>query len=349
MFNDSPDPNIIDESKEANNQIIKRQKFDENKNKNEGKTIYGAPLRNLLGYGGKPVNAKWPNGAKVALQIVLNYEEGGENCLLHGDPASEHLLTEISGCLPQVGERSLNVESLYDYGARSGFWRMHRLLTQKQVPCTVYAVGMALERNPEAAKAMQGAGWEVASHGYRWIDYQNVNEDVEVEHIAQAIKIHQNILGERPMGLYQGKPNVNTRRLAVEAGFAYDSDSYADDLPYWNTEYGRPHLVIPYTLSENDMRFVASNGFCNGNEFRDYLIAHLNYLVEEGKQGHSSMMSVGLHCRLVGRPGRAAGLAEFLDHAKSLGSDVWICRRDEIAKHWYENHYPEGHGDPPSF
>jgi putative urate catabolism protein len=311
--------------------------------------VYGSPQRDMVGYGQSSPDAKWPGGAKVALQIVLNYEEGGENCLLHGDSAAEHLLSDIVGASPIPNQRHTNMESLYEYGSRAGFWRIHRLLTAKEVPTTVYAVGMALERNPEAAKAMVDANWEIASHGYRWIDYQEVDETTEREHIRRTVDVHERMIGKRPVGIYQGKPNVNTRKLVVEeGGFLYDADSYADDLPYWNTEHGRPHLVIPYTLSENDMRFAIPNGWTHGREFSQYLIDHLNYLVEEGRAGRSSMMSVGLHCRLVGRAGRAAGLAEFLDHAKSLGTEVWICRRDEIAKHWYENHWPEGHGDPPA-
>ena len=210
---------------------------------------------------------------------------------------------------------------------------------------TVFAVGMALERNPAACQAMTSAGWEIASHGYRWWDYQNVDEATEREHIRRTVQIHQDIFGHRPVGMYQGKPNVNTRKLVVEeGGFLYDSDSYADDLPYWTTEFGKdkPHLIIPYTLSENDMRFAIPNGFSHGGEFAKYLKDSLSYLVEEGMRGSPKMMSVGLHCRLVGRPGRAKGLEEFIDFAKSFGDDVWICRRDEIAKHWYENHHPTG-------
>eukprot|EP01082_Thalassiosira_pseudonana_P006443 g5872.t1.1.5e174189 g5872 g5872.t1 contig20:339527-340405(+) len=236
------------------------------------------------------------------------------------------------------------MESLYDYGARAGFWRLHELLTRKNVPCTVFAVGMALERNPEACQAMINAKWEVASHGYRWWDYQNVDEATEREHIRRTVQIHKDLLGERPVGMYQGKPNVNTRKYVVEeGGFLYDSDSYADDLPYWSTEHGdKPHLIIPYSLSENDMRFAVPNGFSHAGEFSTFLKDSLSYLVEEGKRGSPKMMSVGLHCRLVGRPGRAKGLEDFIDFAKSFGDDVWICRRDEIALHWYKNHYPEG-------
>lgn len=315
---------------------------------NDGKSIYGG--RDVVGYAGKPPKVLWPDGAKVALNLVLNYEEGAENCLLHGDGESEKLLSEIVGAGAIAGQRHANMESLYDYGSRSGFWRLHELLLRKNVPCTVFAVGMALERNPTAAHAMIDAGWEVASHGYRWWDYQNVSEDVEREHIRRTVQIHKDLLGGvRPVGMYQGKPNVNTRRLVVEeGGFLYDSDSYADDLPYWTREYGdgddnknKPHLIIPYTLSENDMRFASPNGFSNAEQFTTYLKDSLDYLVEEGRRGSPKMMTVGLHCRLVGRPGRAKGLEEFLEYAKSLGSDVWICKRDQIASHWYQHHYPD--------
>mmetsp|Transcript_35738 Transcript_35738/g.76337 ORF Transcript_35738/g.76337 Transcript_35738/m.76337 type:complete len:337 (+) Transcript_35738:58-1068(+) len=308
---------------------------------NDGKASYGG--RDVSGYAGAPPRVHWPGGAKVALNLVLNYEEGGENCLLHGDGESEKLLSEIVGAGAIAGQRHANMESLYDYGSRAGFWRLRDLLVRKGVPCTVFAVGMALERNPAAAAAMVEAGWEVASHGYRWWDYQDVEEDVEREHIRRTVRIHQDLVGVRPVGMYQGKPNVNTRKLVVEeGGFLYDSDSYADDLPYWTREHGdRPHLVVPYTLSENDMRFASPNGFSNAGEFYGYLKDSLDYLAEEGRRGSPKMMSVGLHCRLVGRPGRAKGLEDFLDYAKSLGSDVWICRRDEIASHWYQNHYPD--------
>lgn len=321
--------------------------------RNDGMSHYGggddddcASRRDVVGYANNQVPiVRWPNNAKVALNLVLNYEEGGENCLLHGDTESEKLLSEIVGAGALVGQRHANMESLYDYGSRTGFWRIHDLLRRKQVTCTVFAVGMALERNPAVAKAMVDAGWEVASHGYRWWDYQNINEDVEREHIHRCVQIHKDMLGIRPVGMYQGKPNVhNTRRLVVEeGGFLYDSDSYADDLPYWTNEYDnrRPHLIIPYTLSENDMRFVIPNGFANADDFSKHLMNTLDYLVEEGKRGSPKMMSVGLHCRLVGRPGRAKGLEDFLDYARGFGDDVWICRRDEIAKHWYQNHYPE--------
>mmetsp|Transcript_9718 Transcript_9718/g.17676 ORF Transcript_9718/g.17676 Transcript_9718/m.17676 type:complete len:332 (-) Transcript_9718:137-1132(-) len=313
---------------------------------NDGKGQYGG--RDVVGYEGKPPHPKWPNGAKVALNFVLNYEEGAENCLLHGDMESEKLLSEMVGAGALEGQRHANMESLYDYGSRAGFWRLHDLL--KTVPVTVYGVGMAMERNPAACRAMVQAGWEVASHGYRWWDYQNVDEATEREHIRRTVQIHKDLIGVRPVGMYQGKPNINTRKYVVEeGGFLYDSDAYDDDLPYWNTDYGsKPHLIIPYTLSENDMKFASPNGFSHGGEFSRYLKDSLKYLVEEGQRGAPKMMTVGLHCRLVGRPGRAAGLAEFLEYAKSFGDDVWICRRDEIAKHWYKNHYPEGYGRAPN-
>jgi len=306
--------------------------------------------RDTVGYGQFPPDPKWPGGAKVALNFVLNYEEGGENCLLHGDDKSENLLSEIVGASAYPGQRHANMESLYDFGARSGFWRLHRLLTRQQVPCTVFAVGMALQRNPDAASAMVGAGWEVASHGYRWIDYQNVDPETEAEHIRKTVAVHESILGHRPVGIYQGKPNVHTRSLVCEnGGFLYDCDSYADELPYWVHDYGRPHLVVPYTLSENDMRFAIPNGFSHGGEFFTYLRDHLDYLVKEAREvgGTGRMMNVGLHCRLVGRAGRAAGLEAFIEHAKSYGEEVWICRRDQIAKHWYENHWDSSWGQAP--
>mmetsp|Transcript_11105 Transcript_11105/g.16236 ORF Transcript_11105/g.16236 Transcript_11105/m.16236 type:complete len:350 (+) Transcript_11105:118-1167(+) len=321
--------------------------FWESQHENDGKSKYGG--RDVVGYALNPPDPKWPNGAKVALNIVLNYEEGGENCLLHGDSESEKLLSEIVGAGAIAGQRHANMESLYDYGSRSGFWRLHNLLTSKFLPCTVFGVGMALERNPDACRAMTRAGWEIASHGYRWWDYQNISEEVEREHIQRTVEIHKKMIGVRPVGMYQGKPNVNTRKLVVEeGGFLYDSDSYADDLPFWTTEYGKPHLIVPYTLSENDMRFASPNGFSHGGDFSKYLKDYLKYLVQEGRRGAPKMMSVGLHCRLAGRPGRASGLEEFLDYAQSFGDDVWICRRDEIAKHWYKHHYPTGFGAVPN-
>mmetsp|Transcript_16887 Transcript_16887/g.27401 ORF Transcript_16887/g.27401 Transcript_16887/m.27401 type:complete len:418 (+) Transcript_16887:117-1370(+) len=316
---------------------------------NDGKTKYGLS-RDMLGYGIVPVQPHWPRSAKVALNFVINYEEGGEMCTLHGDSRSECLLSDIGPGLKSLeGQRSLNAESIYDYGARSGFWRLYRLFKSRNLPVTVFAVGMALERNIEAVGAMKEAGnWEIASHGYRWWDYQDVDEDEEREHIKRTIEIHQNLLGKRPYGFYQGKPSINTRKLVVEdGGFLYDSDAYNDDLPYWTMEYspGRPHLVIPYTLTENDMLFTQPHGFASPDDFTNHLKKTLDYLILEGRNGQPKMMSVGLHCRLA-RPARAAAIAEFVDYAKSYGREVWICTREEIANHWYENHLPRGVGNP---
>lgn len=293
--------------------------------------------RDLIGYGQHPPHAQWPNGAQLALQFVINYEEGGENCILHGDPASETFLSETVGVAPLPGVRNINMESMYEYGSRAGFWRLHRLFTQRNLPLTVYAVAMALERNPAAAKAMVDADWEVASHGYRWIDYQYVGEATERDHIRKAIDIHTQATGSRPLGFYQGRLSPNTRRLVVEeGGFLYDADSYADDLPYWNYEYGTPHLVIPYTLDNNDMRFATVQGFNSGDQFFAYLRDAFDILYAEGET-RPKMMSVGLHCRLAGRPGRTAALARFLDYVQ--GHDkVWICRRVDIARHWRHHH-----------
>ncbi|MEL6333733.1 MAG: allantoinase PuuE [Cyanobacteria bacterium J06633_23] len=293
--------------------------------------------RDLIGYGQHPPHPQWPNQARLALQFVINYEEGGENCILHGDPASEAFLSETVGASPLPGVRNINMESMYEYGSRAGFWRLHRLFTQRHLPVTVYAVAMALERNPDAGKAMVDAGWEVASHGYRWIDYQYVGEDTEREHICKAIEIHTRVIGSRPLGFYQGRLSPNTRRLVVEeGGFLYDADSYADDLPYWNLDHGRPHLVIPYTLDNNDMRFATYQGFNSGDQFFTYLKDAFDVLYEEGETA-PKMMSVGLHCRLSGKPGRAASLGRFLDYVMAH-KDVWVCRRMEIANHWHDYH-----------
>ena len=295
--------------------------------------------RDLIGYGQTPPHPQWPNNARLALQFVINYEEGGENCILHGDPTSEAFLSETVGVAPLLGVRNINMESMYEYGSRAGFWRLHRLFTQRDLPVTVYAVAMALDRNPAAGQAMGAAGWEVASHGYRWIDYQYVGEDTEREHIRKAIEIHTEVIGSRPLGFYQGRLSPNTRRLVIEeGGFLYDADSYADDLPYWNTDYGRPHLVIPYTLDNNDMRFATYQGFNSGDQFFTYLKDAFDMLYGEGETA-PKMMSVGLHCRLSGRPGRAAALGRFLDYVMKYG-DVWVCRRVEIAQHWHNRHKP---------
>jgi putative urate catabolism protein len=293
--------------------------------------------RDMVGYGQNPPDPRWPNGARIALQFVINYEEGGENCILHGDAASEAFLSEIVGASPLPGVRHLNMESIYEYGSRAGFWRLYRLFTRYNVPVTVYGIAMALERNLEAVEAMIGAGWEIASHGYRWIDYQYVPEEIEREHIRQAIAIHTQVTGTSPLGWYQGRTSPNTLKLAIEEGdFLYTADSYADDLPYWMHGYGKPHLVIPYTLDNNDMRFATYQGFNCGDQFFAYLRDAFDTLYEEGEIS-PKMMSVGLHCRLVGRPGRIKALERFLQYV--LGFDrVWICRRIEIARHWHQYH-----------
>ena len=293
--------------------------------------------RDMRGYGRTPPDPKWPDDARVAVQFVINYEEGAENCILHGDPASESFLSEIVGARPLPGDRNMNMESIYEFGSRAGFWRLHRIFTSRRVPVTVYGVAMALERNPEAVAAMNEAGWEIASHGYRWIDYQKVDTDTEREHMRAAIDIQTRVAGERPLGWYTGRNSPNTRRLVVEeGGFLYDADSYADELPYWSTEHGRPHLVVPYTLDANDMRFAAPQGFNSGEQFFTYLRDAFDVLYEEGVDC-ARMMSIGLHCRIVGRPARAASLARFIDYVRNHDR-VWVCRRIDIARHWHEHH-----------
>jgi putative urate catabolism protein len=293
--------------------------------------------RDMIGYAGRPPDAAWPGGARLALQIVMNYEEGGENCILHGDAASEAFLSEIVGAQPLAGVRHINMESIYEYGSRAGFWRLHRLLVERGVPITVYGVAMALERNPAAVAAMLEAGWEIATHGYRWIDYQFLPEALEREHLAKAIGLHTRAVGSRPLGWYLGRCSPNTRRLvAEEGGFLYDADSYADDLPYWQLVAGKPQLIVPYTLDANDMRFATAQGFNSGDQFFAYLRDSFDWLYQEGARS-PKMMSVGLHCRLVGRPGRIAALARFLDHVQRHAA-VWICRRIDIARHWRATH-----------
>ena len=295
--------------------------------------------RDMVGYASTPPHPRWPNDAQVAVQFVINYEEGGENCILHGDDASEAFLSEIIGAPALPGVRNMNMESIYEYGSRAGFWRLHRAFTSRAMPVTVYGVAMALERNPDAVAAMKEAGWEIASHGYRWIDYQHMSEAEEREHIRTAISIHTRATGERPLGWYTGRISPNTRRLVVEAGgFLYDADSYADDLPYWVHDFGAPHLVIPYTLDNNDMRFATSQGFNSGEQFFTYLRDAFDVLYREGEK-NPKMMSIGLHCRLAGRPGRSAALERFLDYVTNH-SAVWVCRRVDIARHWHEHHAP---------
>ena len=287
------------------------------------------PTRDLIGYGATPPDPRWPGGARVAVQFVINYEEGAENCVLNGDAGSEAFLSEMVGAASHP-DRAMALESLYEYGARAGFWRLHRLFTERALPVTVFGVARALETNPAAVEAMLAADWEIASHGLRWIDYQSVPEAVERAHIAEAIALHTRLSGTRPLGWYQGRTSPNTARLiAEEGGFAYDADSYADDLPYWA---GR-QLIVPYTLDANDMKFVAQNGFTEGDQFFRYLRDTFEQLRSEGGR----MMSVGLHARIAGRPARALALAKFLDHVIASG-DAWVARRIDIARHWMEVH-----------
>ena len=296
--------------------------------------------RDMIGYGRQTPDPQWPGNARIAVQFVINYEEGGENCILHGDKASEAFLSEIVGAPALEGVRHMNMESIYEYGSRAGFWRLHRIFTGRGIPVTVFGVAMALERNPDAVAGMLEADWEIASHGYRWIDYQYISEAEEREHLVHAIEIHTRVTGSRPLGWYTGRTSPDTRQLVLEdGGFLYDTDSYADDLPYWVEGVNdKPHLVIPYTLDANDMRFATNQGFNSGDQFFTYLKDTFDTLYAEGETA-PKMMSVGLHCRLAGRPGRAAALARFLDYVQSQDR-VWICRRLDIARHWHEHHRP---------
>lgn len=295
--------------------------------------------RDMIGYGRVPPQADWPGGARLALQFVINYEEGGENSILDGDAASEAFLSEIVGAVPLPGQRNMNMESIYEYGSRAGFWRLWRSFTERGLPVTVYGVAYALARNPEAVAAMREADWEIASHGLRWIDYQDVPVEEERRHMMEAIAIHTEATGERPLGWYTGRVSPQTRDLVLEeGGFLYDSDSYADDLPYWLEGPNGPHLVIPYTLDANDMRFATAQGFNSGDQFFAYLRDSFDVLYAEGAAA-PRLMNVGLHCRLTGRPGRAAALARFLDYVAGF-EDVWICRRIDIARHWHAHHKP---------
>jgi OHCU decarboxylase len=292
--------------------------------------------RDMIGYGATPPNAKWPNGAKIAIQIVLNYEEGGENCTLHGDPASEAFLSEIVGAQPWQGQRHWNMESIYEYGARSGFWRLHRLM--QDLPVTVYGVATALARNPDQVNAMKSAGWDIASHGLKWIDYKDHTPEEERADMREAIRLHTEVVGEAPRGWYTGRCSENTVRLAAEEGvFDYVADTYDDDLPYWAHTGGRDQLIVPYTLDCNDMRFATPQGFNSGDQFFAYLRDTFDALYAEGVEGAPKMMSIGLHCRLIGRPGRVQALKRFLAHAQAH-ADVWFATRLEIAQHWAATH-----------
>ncbi len=291
-----------------------------------------------MGYGASPPHPRWPNDARIALQFVLNYEEGAENSVLHGDEASETFLSEIIGA-QAFRDRHMSMESLYEYGSRAGFWRIMNIFQERGLKLTVFAVAMAMQRNPEAVAAMLEAGHEIASHGWRWISYQDMDVDTEREHLQRAVEIIKDMTGALPLGWYTGRDSPNTRQLVVEhGGFLYDSDSYADDLPYWVKVNDSDHLVVPYTLDNNDMRFATMQGFNTGEQFFTYLKDSFDVLYREGEYS-PKMMSVGLHCRLAGKPGRAAALMRFLDYVQGH-EKAWICQRVEIARHWHEHHSP---------
>ena len=292
--------------------------------------------RDFVGYGSKGKNISWPNEAKLALQFVLNYEEGGENSVLNGDKYSETFLSEIIGAKAIKG-RHISMESIYEYGSKAGFWRLDKLFKENKIPVTIFGVGLALKQNPEVCNAIKNGDYEIAAHGYKWIDYQDIKKSVEKKHMQQAIKIIKDIFGTRPLGWYTGRCSPNTRDLVFEdGGFLYDSDSYSDDLPYWEKRGKKKQLIVPYTLDNNDMRFATNQGFNTGDHFYNYLKDSFDVLYEEGKT-NPKMMSVGLHCRLIGRPGRIQSLKRFIDYVSKF-DDIWICKRVDIAKHWIKNY-----------
>ncbi|MFN4204258.1 MAG: allantoinase PuuE [Tabrizicola sp.] len=294
--------------------------------------------RDFRGHGPNPPDARWPGGAKIAVSLVLNYEEGGENNLLHGDAQSEAFLSDIAGAQPWPGQRHWNMESIYDYGARAGFWRLHRLFTGMDIPVTVYGVTSALARNPEQVAAMKAAGWEIASHGLKWVDHRDMTEAEEAAQIAESFRLHEEVVGAPPQGWYTGRCSMNTVRLTAETRrLAWISDTYDDDLPYWREFGDHDQLVIPYTLEANDMRFATAPGYITGEQFFQYLKDSFDTLYAEGTEGRAKMFSIGLHCRLIGRPGKIAGLKRLLDYAKSH-SGVWFPRRIDIAEHWRKTH-----------
>tara|TARA_B100001123_G_C15170457_1_gene971182 strand:- start:296 stop:1186 length:891 start_codon:yes stop_codon:yes gene_type:complete len=291
--------------------------------------------RNFVGYGKKDFKVVWPNNAKLAVQFVLNYEEGGENCVLNGDKYSESFLSEIIGAKPIEG-RHMNMESIYEYGSRRGFWRIYNNFVERKIPLTIFAVGLALKKNSEVCSAIKESNFEVASHNLRWIDYQFVDEKIETEHILKSNEIIKEIFGSYPKGWYTGRTSPNSRRLVIEnTNVIYDSDSYSDDLPYWENISNKKHLVIPYTLDNNDMRFATSQGFNSGDQFFNYLKDSFDCLYNEGDT-YPKMMNIGLHCRLIGRPGRMKSLLNFLDYIQKF--NIWICKREEIADYWYKNY-----------
>lgn len=294
--------------------------------------------RNMVGYGRDLPEVSWPDDKKIAVQFVINYEEGGENNILHGDAASEAFLSEIVGADAWLGQRHMNMESIYEYGSRSGFWRLWRLFKEFDFPVTVFAVATALEKNSEAVEAMKELNWEIATHGLKWIDYRNLSRDKERAHIEKAVRIHERITGSAPSGLYQGRTSVNTLDIAMELNcFDWMADIYNDELPYWVEAHNNQHLYVPYTLDANDMRFATPQGFNSGEQFFSYLRDSFDTLLEEGRAGQPKMMSVGLHCRLVGRPGRARALKKFMEYVKSH-DDAWVATRADISAHWRKHH-----------
>ncbi len=304
--------------------------------------LYSPYPRDLVGYGRTPPDPKWPGGARIAVQFVINYEEGGENCILHGDAASEAFLSEIVGAQPWPGQRHMSMESIYEFGSRAGFWRLQRMFTTRNMPVTVFAIATALSRHPEVVAAMKDARWEIATHGLKWIDYRNHTEADERADVEEAIRIHSEVTSERPLGFYQGRTGLHSLDVAMkEQGFLYVADSYADELPYWVRGPHGPQLIVPYTLDANDMRFATPQGFNSGDQFYAYLKDSFDTLYAEGAAGAPKMMSVGLHCRLAGRPGRAAAVARFLDYVRSHDR-VWVATRLEIARHWVKTHPPAG-------
>ena len=290
----------------------------------------------MVGYGSKEIKVKWPNNSRIAVQFVLNYEEGAENCILNGDKNSEVFLSEIIGAQPIKG-RNMNMESIYEYGSRRGFWRIHKLFQEKKIPLTIFGVGMALEKNIDVCNAIKNADYEVASHGWRWIDYQNISKSKEKKHMNKAIKSIKKIFGKRPLGWYTGRCSPNTLDLVIEnGGFLYCSDTYSDDLPYWEKRGNKKQLMVPYTLDNNDMRFATTQGFNSGDQFYNYLKDSFDALYNEGEK-FPKMMSIGMHARLVGRPGRIQSIKKFLDYILKF-EKVWLCKRIDIAKHWIKNY-----------
>ncbi len=296
--------------------------------------------RDLVGYGQHPPHPAWPNDAAIAVQFVVNYEEGGENNILHGDTGSEAFLSEIVGADSWPGQRHMNMESIYEFGSRAGFWRLHRMFSERNLPVTVFAVAMALQRVPEIVQAMLSSQWEIATHGLRWIDYRHFSKDDERSHLIEAIAIHKAATGQLPAGVYIGRTSEHSQNLCAEQlHFEYCADTYADELPYWRNSPNGPQLMVPYTLDANDMRFATAQGFNSGEQFYQYLKDSFDVLYAEGLTGAPKMMSVGLHCRLAGRPGRAAAVARFIDYIQSK-PQVWVPTRLDVARHWTKTFPP---------